>query len=136
MKKILPLLVFCFSVSMSHFVLGQKLKKYEYAKLVERPIAFKNKVEVEIDYGQNSKYLEDQRIREENGKIKTFNSMIDALNYMGENGWEFVQAYPGTSGGVVSSTTQHWILKRPLEYDLETTDLPKTKRDFKKTKNL
>lgn len=26
-------------------------------------------------------------------KRKTFNSMIDGMNYMGQNGWEFVQAY-------------------------------------------
>ena len=32
-------------------------------------------------------------IRDENDKAVEFNSMIDALNFMTANGYEFVQAY-------------------------------------------
>lgn len=42
-------------------------------------------------------------------KIKSFNSMIDALNYMGEDGWEFVQAYIVTTGEI---NVYHWLLKK------------------------
>jgi len=45
---------------------------------------------------------------EQTGKVKSFNSMVDALNYMGNNGWEFVQAYIVTSG---QQNVYHWLLK-------------------------
>jgi hypothetical protein len=42
-------------------------------------------------------------------KVKTFNSMIDGMNYMGHNGWEFVQAYVVTSG---SQNVYRYVLKK------------------------
>jgi hypothetical protein len=53
-------------------------------------------VTIEIDFGQENKLFssnKDTRIRDENGKNMIFNSMIDALNFMTKNGYEFVQAY-------------------------------------------
>lgn len=41
-----------------------------------------------------------------------FNSMIDALNYMGTQGWEFVQAYAITMG---NTNVYHFLMKRNLE---------------------
>jgi len=133
MKKIIHLLLFF--ISINHFVLGQEVKKYTYVELVGRSIPFKNNISVKIDYGQYSKSLEDQRIRDENGQVKTFNSMIDALNYMGENGWELVQAYSETSGQENNNYTPHWILKRPLDFGSGTADLPKTKSDFQENQD-
>jgi hypothetical protein len=36
--------------------------------------------------------------QDEQGKVIKFNSAIDALNYMAKQGWEFVNAYPLSSG--------------------------------------
>lgn len=68
-----------------------------------------NKLTVEIDYGQKRKWWSDnRRIRDDEGDVKEFNSMIDALNYMGTRGWQFVQAYTVTLG---SSNVYHWLLR-------------------------
>jgi hypothetical protein len=72
-----------------------------------------DKVIVSIDFGQaatrdNFWGYNDQRIRDEKGKVANFNSMVDALNYMGERGWEFVQAYTITMG---NSNVYHWLLR-------------------------
>ncbi len=40
-----------------------------------------------------------------------FNSMIDAMNYMGNNGWEFVQAYAVAQE---KGSTTYWILKKDV----------------------
>ena len=67
------------------------------------------KIQVEIDFGQG--LYRDQRIRdEETGKVKKFMSMIDAMNYMGDRGWEFIQAYAITYN---NQNVYHYILKRP-----------------------
>jgi hypothetical protein len=42
-------------------------------------------------------------------KTKIFNSMIDGMNYMGEHGWEFVQAYAVTSG---NQNVYRYVLKK------------------------
>ena len=76
-----------------------------------------NKVTVTIDYGQETKFFspEDQRIKDEStGRAQKFNSMIDAMNYMAENGWEFVNAYVvSIPNGLGSSrNVYHWLLKK------------------------
>jgi hypothetical protein len=38
--------------------------------------------------------------------------MVDALNYMGEKGWEFVQAYVVT---ISNQNVYHWLLKKKFE---------------------
>ena len=81
-----------------------------------------DKVNVSIDYGQKRKFWADQRIRDENGQVITFNSMVDALNYMGAAGWEFLQAYTVTIG---NSNVYHWLLRADLH---NPVFLPETKK--------
>jgi hypothetical protein len=84
--------------------------KYVYAELVGTQRFLSTKVTVQIDFGQATKWTTDNRVRDEvTGKLKLFNSMVDALNYMGEDGWEFVQAYAITEG---SQNVYHWLLKK------------------------
>ena len=84
--------------------------KYLYCELVGTRRFLSYKVTMEIDYGQERKFFQQkEKINDANGKVKTFNSMVDALNYMAEHGWEFVQAY------VVSNNNQNvyrWLLKK------------------------
>jgi hypothetical protein len=75
---------------------------------------------VTIDYGQRIKttFMGLIKVSDfiigKDGRIKTFNSMIDALNFMVLNGWEFVSAYAvnenATLGG--SGTVYHYLLHR------------------------
>lgn len=50
-----------------------------------------------------------QKIEKNKAKIKTFSSMVEGMNFMDENGWEFVQAYVVTS---VNQNVYRWILKK------------------------
>lgn len=72
-----------------------------------------NKVTVEIDFGQyKPKGRGSKLVDEKTGQPILFNSMIDALNYMGKFGWEYVQAYTiGENGYYV----YHYLLKKKNE---------------------
>ena len=53
--------------------------------------------------------------------------MVDAMNYMGELGWEFEQAYVVTFGsGSSSSSVYHWLLSKYVGEEGDNTEL-KTK---------
>ena len=93
-------------------------KKYVYCEIVGEESLFSSKVKVDVDYGQNvSFWSQDRRLRDENGKSIKFNSMVDALNYMGEFGWEFVQAYVVTTTYTdkKSNNVLHWLLRKVLQ---------------------
>ena len=66
-----------------------------YAQIRIRPRFLSNKVSIRLDYGQERNFWGgDTRIRDEqSGKVKKFNSAVDALNYMSSQGWQFVFAY-------------------------------------------
>ena len=49
---------------------------------------------------------------ESTGKPKVFNSMVDALNYMGSMGWNFEQAYVITMG---NQNVYHFLLSQKIE---------------------
>lgn len=86
-----------------------------------------NKVDITIDYGQDSGYFEDTKIRDSNGKVMNFNSVMDALNYMSSIGWKFIDAYSITIG---NHNVYHFLMESK-EHN-EKDFIPKTKRDFKK----
>lgn len=86
---------------------------FVYCQLVGTANFTMTKVTVEIDFGQARKVFErNKRLLDENGKPIKFNSMVDAMNYMGSMGWEFVQAYVVT---VNNSNVYHWLLKKKLK---------------------
>ena len=62
------------------------------------------------------------------GKVQEFNSMVDAMNYMGTLGWEFEQAYVVTMGsGAGASNVYHWLLSKFVGEDGDTNAI-KTKQ--------
>jgi len=91
-------------------------KSYVYCEIVGTAGLLSTKVKIDIDYGQEvSFWNQDRRLKDENGKSIKFNSMVDALNYMGTLGWEFVQAYVVTIPSMGSQqNVYHWLLKREL----------------------
>ena len=57
-----------------------------------------------------------EQLVDEKGNIITFNSMVDAMNYMSKLGWEFEQAYIVTVGSDSSSSTfYHWIISKVVD---------------------
>lgn len=85
------------------------------------------KVNVQVDFGQNP--YTNNFLVDENGKAMTFNSMIDAMNYMGKLGWEFENAYAITHG---SQNVYHWLLSKYIIYDENISNGFTTKSQFKK----
>ncbi len=69
---------------------------------------------------------------DENGNIRSFNSMVDAMNYMGSLGWEFEQAYVVTIGtGGTAQNVYHWLMSKYIDEKDEIKDGINTKADFK-----
>jgi hypothetical protein len=64
----------------------------EYVELVGRQKFLSLKIKVFVDYGQDFSWKQ-QTIRGADGKNMAFNSMVDALNFMNENGYEYVNNY-------------------------------------------
>ena len=128
--------VFCLFLGLSYSMQAQIQVQeidpvaYTYCELVGVARGFSNKVTVEIDYGQEARlFSRDQRIVDRRtGKPKVFNSMIDAMNGMGEIGWEFVQAYVVYNG---SSSEIHYILKMAITDENQKDLVPKIKKDVR-----
>ncbi|MBK8734954.1 MAG: hypothetical protein IPL98_03340 [Saprospiraceae bacterium] len=85
---------------------------YVFCEIIGHKKQFNLNTTISLDIGQKRTFLQDDRMRnEETGELIKFSSMIDALNFMTERGWEFVQAYVIDDG---SYNYKHWILKRRL----------------------
>ncbi|MCL2329406.1 MAG: hypothetical protein FWC39_12955 [Bacteroidetes bacterium] len=106
MKRVLVIFAAIFIYSMA------QSQEFVYCQLVGQGKLFSNKVTVEFDYGQQAGFFADRRLMDENGKPIVFNSMVDAMNFMGADGWEFVQAYAVTTGNV---NVYHWLLKKRVD---------------------
>jgi len=83
----------------------------KYVRLIETGRALDNQVNIQLDFGQKNKRLDlrDRQIVNKYGAPKTFNSIMDALNYMVENGFEFVSAY---SVATTEQVSHHYLLKK------------------------
>lgn len=68
---------------------------------------------------------------DEEGKQIKFNSMIDAMNFMGERGWKFEAAYIVTVAG---QNVIHWLMSKVIPMDGYARDGIKQLRDTKKSK--
>lgn len=109
MRRILLILVVSFfSVSL----MAQKAPSFVYCEIVGFQKLLTNKITIKIDFGEHMKAFADNRIVDPaTGKPRVFNSMIDALNFMGKEGWEFVQAYNVPQGEV---NYFHYLMKKPF----------------------
>jgi hypothetical protein len=91
----------------------EKGSKYIYCELIRTQKLLSTKVTITVDFGEAKNIWKDNRVKDEvTGKVQVFNSMVDALNYMGEQGWEFAQAYVVTIG---QQNVYHWLLKKKRE---------------------
>jgi len=82
----------------------------EYMQIVGTGKMLSNKVNIQIDFGQFQKFMSSKNvIKDKDGKLMDFNSMIDALNFMSGNGYEFVTAYTLTVG---NQNVYHYLLRK------------------------
>ena len=68
----------------------------QYCKMVVTGRVLSAKVNIDLDFGEERKLFSgDTRLRDDmTGKLKKFNSTVDALNYMGAQGWTLINAFP------------------------------------------
>jgi hypothetical protein len=69
-------------------------KVEQYCQVIATPRLLSNKVTIDIDFGEEKSFWRDNRLKTDAGTLKKFNTIIDALNYMGREGWIFINAYP------------------------------------------
>ncbi|MDR9399337.1 MAG: hypothetical protein RI562_09755 [Salibacter sp.] len=84
----------------------------QYVEIVGASKAFSSKLNIQIDFGQEVKFLKASKntvIKDKEGKNLEFNSMVDALNFMSANGYEFVDSYAIT---VSNSNVFHFLLRK------------------------
>lgn len=116
MKK----LIFIFVIGIfSLNLMAQKTPSFVYCEIVGYQKLLSNKVTIRIDFGEHMKAFANNRLTDPTtGKPRVFNSMVDALNFMGKEGWEFVQAYNVPVGDV---NYFHYMMKKPFA-DLDEAD--------------
>ena len=68
-------------------------KRYVYAEVVSAQKFLSRKVYIAIDYGQEIGIFEPTGLMGKDGKPMVFNSVVDAMNFMGEKGWEYLDSY-------------------------------------------
>ncbi len=130
MKRITVALFFFFTtriVFSQNAEIDSNVVVWTYCEIVGSHKFMSTKVTVEVDYGQEVKpwsFQDDRIIDQTTGKPKSFNSMVDAMNFMGESGWEFVQAYVVTSG---NQNVYHWLLKLQIKKNEVGKYVPLTK---------
>ncbi len=114
MKKILLLFLLA-SPFLSKAQTDTTAKPHEqYCMIIATAKLLSTKVTITVDFGQETKLFafKDQRLKDAEGKVLSFNSVIDALNYMSGQGWIFVNAY-ALSEGSGSGKVLNYVMRRP-----------------------
>lgn len=112
-KYLLLISLFFTTLTYSQTVNDQPLSEIDvdYVQIVGTSKLLSQKLTIEIDFGQENRLFKsrDTQLKDETGKNLVFNSMIDALNFMSRNGYEFIDAYTLTQG---NNNVYHYLLKR------------------------
>lgn len=93
-----------------------------------------DKISVQVDFGDDKNFWgNDGRdmLVDENGKDIKFNSMVDAMNFMGERGWVFEDSYVVT---IAKQNVIHWLLSKKIRKGEDSRGDIQQKRDMKKKK--
>lgn len=83
----------------------------QYCKMIVTGRVLSTKVNIDLDFGEERKLFGgDTRLKDDlTGKLKKFNSTVDALNYMGAQGWTLINAFPIKD---VDSFVYHYYFKK------------------------
>lgn len=126
MKKALLLLAFVATMMAASAQRPHKV----YAELLGTTNLLQTKVTISIDFGQEISFWQQhaqKQLVDQNGKEMKFNSMVDAMNYMGTLGWEFEQAYVVTVG---QQNVYHWLMSKLVDEEGAATEGINTKQNF------
>lgn len=89
-------------------------KVEQYCEMTAQAKLFSRKVTIDVDYGEERKWIsfKETRVKDDLGKVKSFNSVVDALNFLGQAGWKLVNAFLVVESG---TSVYHYVLKREFE---------------------
>jgi hypothetical protein len=82
----------------------------QYCTVVATPRILSQRVTIDIDYGEKRSIWKDNRLKDGDGRLKKFNSVIDALNFMGHDGWQLVNAFPVSTGN--NNYTYNYVFRK------------------------
>lgn len=123
---------FLFVIALLFATLNMNAENFIYCELVGTAKFMSNKVRVQVDYGQETSFWKGvSYMKDENGDKIEFNSMVDAMNYFGKQGWEFVQAYTVTMN---NQNVYHWLMKKSVT-DEEMNNVVKSNNSESKESN-
>jgi hypothetical protein len=108
MKKLI-IFSLVLGASLGSFAQTNNIKVEQYCQIIATPRLFSNKVTIDIDFGEEKSLWKDNRLTTYDGKLKKFNTVIDALNFMGKDGWTFINAYPVRIG---ENVIYHFAFKK------------------------
>jgi hypothetical protein len=90
----------------------------QYCEVLIAQKAFTNKWTISIDYGDEPRRaFADYRLRDSRNDVVTFNTRIDALNFMGQKGWELAHGLPMPASN--SSEYMYVFKKRVMRSELK-----------------
>ncbi|MEM6398327.1 MAG: hypothetical protein AAF741_18390 [Bacteroidota bacterium] len=122
MKQLFVLLALAFSGSLfSQVVVNgvniNNLEEVTFVRLIVQERFLSNQVVVFVDYGQSVQGAPRRNrevINPRDGKRIKFNSAIHAVNYMLDNGWEYVESLIlPTDGSANGSGNVQYLFQRP-----------------------
>jgi hypothetical protein len=100
MKKAFLLALLFQVVTLVSFAQTDTTKIEQYCQVIVTPKLLSNKVTIDIDFGEEKSFWSNNRIRAYDGKLKKFNTVVDAMNFMGKDRWVFINAYPVFNGNI------------------------------------
>jgi hypothetical protein len=109
MKKIIPIL--CLLIAFQSNAQQDTVTVEQYCEVVATGRLLSSRVTVDIDYGEARSIWKDNRLKDESGRLIKFNTLVDALNYLGRNGWKLVNAFP-ISAGTNSVPVFHYVFRK------------------------
>ena len=138
MKKLVTILlvlsgIFACTIASAQEQAAQPFKAYCEIVSSTRNI-FSDKTSVELDFGQAASFWStDRKLVDENGKTITFNSVLDAVNYMSKRGWVFEQMYivQAMNKGDSGTPAYHWIMSKDVTDESQIMEGLRTQGDTK-----
>ena len=113
------------------FAQEQDSKPYKvYCEIVATPKFFSNKATVELDFGQFSGFwTSDRQLVDDQRNTISFNSALDAANYMARRGGDLEEVYivQDMSKGDSGTPRYHWILSKMITDESQITEGLRTK---------
>ena len=120
MKKLSLILIFSAFALISNAQVNNAGTKETtvYCDVVSRHVllSFSGKVKIDVDFGQSQKFISGinyNALKDEDGKAIVFNSIVDALNYMSNEGWSLVNTYTVTNPDT-KELHVHYIMKKTV----------------------